>query len=293
MIAKITKTNDFHNLVNYILDKKKDATLIGSCGVMTMSNQVIIKSFDTQVKLRPNLKVQAGHISISFHKNDLAQLTDIKMVEIAEDYLGKMGIVNTQYIIGRHFDKESPHFHIAFNRVDNNGNTISDKNDFRRSEKICKELKIKYGLYFAQGKESVKVHRLREPDKSKYEIYEAIKEVLPNCTSWENLTTNLKQHDINVQFRYRSRTNNIQGVSFSKNGYVFSGSKIDRACSYSKLSQTIENNVSVETQLRLQQPQEIEAPTSLFVPYLRHEEEDDINLSKRKKKNNKNKRLSL
>jgi hypothetical protein len=37
------------------------------------------------------------------------------------------------------------------------------------------------GLYFAKGKERVKQHRLKEPDKSKYEIYTAAKnEILSN-----------------------------------------------------------------------------------------------------------------
>ena len=36
-------------------------------------------------------------------------------------------------------------------------------------------------LYFAKGKERVKQHRLKEPDKSKYEIYTAVKnEILSN-----------------------------------------------------------------------------------------------------------------
>src|SRR3712207_2265198 len=86
-----------------------------------------------------------------------------------------MGIRDTQYIIGRHFDKEHPHVHIAFNRIDNNGKTISDRNDRFRSEKICKELTAKYGLYFAGGKEKVKEYRLKEPDKTKYEIYQTLK----------------------------------------------------------------------------------------------------------------------
>ena len=51
----------------------------------------------------------------------------------------KMGIRDTQYIIGRHHDKEHPHVHIAFNRIDNNGRTISDRNDRYRSERVCKE----------------------------------------------------------------------------------------------------------------------------------------------------------
>ena len=41
----------------------------------------------------------------------------------------RMGIKNTQFFIAQHFDKEHPHVHIAFNRIDNNGNTISDRHE--------------------------------------------------------------------------------------------------------------------------------------------------------------------
>jgi hypothetical protein len=65
-------------------------------------------------------------------------------------------IRNTQFIIERHHDKEYPHIHPIFNRIDNYGKTILDRNDRFRSEKICKKLTEKYGLYFATGKENVK-----------------------------------------------------------------------------------------------------------------------------------------
>ena len=41
---------------------------------------------------------------------------------------------------------------IAFNRIDNNGNTISDKHERLRNTRICKELTLKYGLHMANGK---------------------------------------------------------------------------------------------------------------------------------------------
>jgi hypothetical protein len=40
------------------------------------------------------------------------------------------------------------------------------------------ELTRKYGLYIANGKENVKRCRLKEPDRTKYEIYDVIKAVL-------------------------------------------------------------------------------------------------------------------
>ena len=45
------------------------------------------------------------------------------------------------------------------------------------------------GLYFAKGKERVKQHRLKEPDKSKYEIYTAVKnEIEPDKSKYEIYT---------------------------------------------------------------------------------------------------------
>ena len=48
-----------------------------------------------------------------------------------------MKITDTQYIIVRHQDREHPHVHIVFNRIDNNGKTISDRNDMYRNEQMC------------------------------------------------------------------------------------------------------------------------------------------------------------
>ena len=98
-----------------------------------------------------------------------------------------MKITDTQYIIVRHQDREHPHVHIVFNRIDNNGKTISDRNDMYRNEQVCKKLKAKHGLYFAGGKEHVKMHRLKEPDKSKYEIYTAVKNEIGKSRNWQQL----------------------------------------------------------------------------------------------------------
>lgn len=154
----------------------------------------------------------------------------------------RIGIKDTQYIIGRHFDKEHPHVHIAFNRIDNNGKTISDRNDRFKSEKICKELTTKYGLYFAGGKEKVKEHRLKEPDKTKYEIYQALKTEITRCREWKDLLAHLKKQDIDVRFKFKSNSQEVQGIIFEKNGYHFNGSKVDRGFSYSKIDFALQQN---------------------------------------------------
>ena len=158
-----------------------------------------------------------------------------KMIQLAQEYMREMKITDTQYIIVRHQDREHPHVHIVFNRIDNNGKTISDRNDMYRNEQVCKKLKAKHGLYFAGGKEQVKQHRLKEPDKSKYEIYNAVKNEIGKSRNWQQLQERLAEKGITIRFKYKGQTNEIQGISFSKGEYTFKGSEIDRSFSFSKL----------------------------------------------------------
>ena len=235
MIAKIMKGSGFKGVINYILDPRKGTELIDSSGVRTDSISHIAQSFIDQTELNPRVGKVVGHISLSFSVQDSSKLSNEFMIQTAHEYMEKMGIKDTQYIIGRHFDKEHPHVHIAFNRIDNNGKTISDCNDRFKSEKICKELTTKYGLYFAGGKEKVKEHRLKEPDKTKYEIYQALKAETARCRNWKDLLIHLKKQDIDVRFKYKGNSQEVQGIIFEKNGYHFNGSKVDRGFSYSKI----------------------------------------------------------
>jgi hypothetical protein len=242
MIAKIVKGQSFKGVVNYVLDKAKQTQLLVAEGVRLKSREAIISSFVAQSGLNPKVSKTVGHISLDFSVQDKDKLTNAKMIQVAKEYMTKMGITDTQYIIGRHYDKEHPHIHIVFNRVDNNGKTISDKNDRYRSEKICKELTEKYGLYFAQGKENVKVHRLKEPNKTKYEIYDVLKTAVPKCKNWNELKKELQKQDITMDFKTKGNTGEVQGVRFEKNGYRFNGSKIDRQFSYSKIDYQLNQN---------------------------------------------------
>ena len=170
------------------------------------------------------------------------------MAGIALEYLKKMGITDTQFLIVRHFDKEHPHVHIAFNRIANDGRTISDRNERIRSTRICKELTRKYRLYFADSKEQVKRHRLKEPDKTKYELYSILKSEVARCGNWWQLMVNMEKQGVEVRFKYKGSSDEVQGVVFSKNGYSFSGSKIDRRFSYSKIDAALNANRHEERQ---------------------------------------------
>lgn len=238
MIGKISKGAGFRGCINYVLGKP-DAKLLAAEGVLTDSIQTITDCFQAQRMMKPHLYQPVGHISLSYAPEDAPRMTDEMLVSLAKEYMQKMGIKDTQYIIARHNDQRHPHVHIVFNRVNNNGRTINDKNDCYRNVKACKELKEKYGLYFGKDKDRVRTHRLKGNDKTKYEIYHAVKNSLSKSNSWKQFISELFRQGIMTEFKYRGRSNVIQGLSFTKDDITFKASDIDRSFSYLKLDRQL------------------------------------------------------
>jgi hypothetical protein len=233
MIGKVIGGKSFAGSIGYVM--KQDAEILDSEGITPPEVRDMVQDFEDQSLLNPKVKNTVGHISLSFSERDKDKLTDKAMTEIAKEYMQKMGISDTQFLIVRHHDAPHPHCHIVYNRVKNDGSTVPDNNIRFRNVAVCKELTEKHGLYFASGKEQVREHRLREPDKTKYEIYNAINTILPRCKSWNDLERNLSRHGIGLEFKYKGNTDIKEGVRFTKDQYTFSGSKIDQRFSYSKL----------------------------------------------------------
>lgn len=242
MMAKIVKGSDFKGVVDYILDKSKGTQVVAYNGLFMENKETIAMSFNMQSQMNSKVSKPVGHIALSFSKGDETHLTNRIMADIALEYMERMGIRDTQFFIARHFDKEHPHVHIAFNRIDNNGNTISDKNERLRSTRICKELTLKYGLHMSDGKENVKRNRLKEPDKTKYELYDILKKEVGRCGNWNVLVANLQRQGVEVSFKHKGQTEEVQGVVFTKNGYHFNGSKVDKSFSYSKIDAALQRN---------------------------------------------------
>ena len=242
MMAKIVKGSDFKGVVDYILDKSKGTQVVAYDGLFMENKETIAMSFNAQSQMNGKVTKPVGHIALSFSKEDEPRLTNRFMAVVALEYMEQMGIKNTQFFIARHFDKEHPHVHIAFNRIDNNGNTISDRHERLRSTRICYELTMKYGLHMAVSKDNVKRNRLKEPDKTKYELYDILKKEVGRCGNWNVLVANLKRQGVEVSFKHKGQTDEIQGVVFTKNGYRFNGSKVDRRFSYSKIDTALQRN---------------------------------------------------
>ena len=141
---------------------------------------------------------------------DITGIADDLIEGLAKECKTEMKRRNTEWIIGRHSSTSRPQAHIVFNRLDNDGKTISDKNDRYRNEKVCKLLKDKYNLTYGKGKDKVNVQKLRGAEQAKYEIYHAIKGILPKTNSWQQFENALKQQEISIEYKLKGQTDEVQ-----------------------------------------------------------------------------------
>ena len=155
--------------------------------------------------INPRLKNTVGHISLNFHADDKDKISDKKMVEIARKYMDRMGIVDTPYIIVRHLDKDYPHCHIVFSRINNYGETISDKNDFERNKDICLDLTKEYGLHISDSKRQTNVNKLRGNEKIRYEIFNAVDEAWNDnsISTFSKFEAKLKASGVGVEYKFK------------------------------------------------------------------------------------------
>lgn len=247
MIGGITKGSDFAGCVRYALaldEAGKEARLLYSEGVLTDTPQDIINGFECQRHLNSRVRHWCGHISLSYSPKDADRMTDEFMVKLALEYMEKMGIKDTQFIIVRHLDKEHPHCHIVYNRVDNNGRCVSDSFEYLRNNAICDELKKKYGLTYGENKDNVKTHRLKGRSKTRQEVYLAVQAAKRTAKDWISFQRELAQKGITIRKKLRRGSTDVEGLSYIKDGQKFKASQVDRdgRCSYDVICKALERN---------------------------------------------------
>ena len=250
MIGKLKKGSSFGGCIRYVTGKD-EAKILASDGVLLGTNAEMMQSFELQRLLNPRIKKPVGHIALSFKPEDKPRLTDEFMAKITLEYMQMMGITDTQFIIVRHHNTDNPHCHIVYNRINNEGKLISDRNDYRRNEQVTKALKSKYGLTYGTDKSKTNTRKLRNAERAKYEIYNAIKDALKVVDSWQKFKNELAKRGILLEFVYKDKERTkVQGIRFSKDGYSFKGTQISRDYSFGKLNarfEGTENHVSAKS----------------------------------------------
>ena len=108
--------------------------------------------------------------------------------------------------------------------------------------------KSKYGLTYGTDKSNTNTRKLRNAERAKYEIHNAVKDALKGADSWQKFKNELAKRGILLEFVYKDKERTkVQGIRFCKDGYSFKGTQISRDYSFDKLNarfEGTENHVS-------------------------------------------------
>jgi len=235
MISKIITGKSFKRLCEYLCKDHDRATIIGAEGVREYDYKLMAEDFALQASQNPNIKSPTLHMILSYYPGEV--IANEKMVEIAKEYLEELGIKDTQVVIVRHDDRKHPHTHIVVNRVGNDGKTIKDNWIGLKGKKAAQQLTRKHGLKLSEKKtlELVNLERLNKYEATRYEIYQVVKDLLSKCKNLDELKEQLQKNRIDLVYKYKGQTNQVQGISFKRGEFRYKGSEVDRDFSYGKL----------------------------------------------------------
>lgn len=155
MVAKISIGNSLYGALVYNGEKlnKDKGKLISSNkiyndGSGSLDIRRAFEDFKRWIPANTRTERPMMHISLNPHPDD--KLTDAQFSQLADDYMKMMGFENVPFLVFKHEDIDRFHLHIVALRVDTDGRCISDRNNFYKNKKVCRELEKKYGLKVAE-----------------------------------------------------------------------------------------------------------------------------------------------
>lgn len=114
-------------------------------------------------------------------------------------------------------------------------------------------------MTYGTDKSKTNTRKLRNAERAKYEIHNAIKDALKVADSWQKFKNELANRGVLLELVYKDKERTkVQGIRFCKDGYSFKGTQISRGYSFGKLNarfEGMENLVSAKSNSTLQYEQ--------------------------------------
>lgn len=246
MIGKISKGQSFSGVLRYLENKVSQGvgTRIGSNMYGKTENQ-LSNEFEIVSSQRPNLGKPVFHASLNLAPGE--KLSDKQFMEMAHKYMNEMGFSENQFLVYRHFDREHDHIHIVANRVNMAGKTVTDKNDFRKTEAILRSFEQEYGLKKVENSQESKARQLSKGQieyyrrtgevPAKTQIAAIIDDSLQRRPSLPKFIDDLQKNGVNVVFHGNKQK--TFGISYELEGSSFKGSNIGRGYTWSKIQKQL------------------------------------------------------
>ncbi|WP_013321068.1 relaxase/mobilization nuclease domain-containing protein [Gloeothece verrucosa] len=262
MIAKQVQGTNFKNVLDYV-HKKAGAKLIGT-NMTGKEPESLAVEFRISAQLRRRVTKCVYHVSLSVSKEE--KLAQQQWIKIARAYLKGMEFDANQYAIYRHTDREHDHIHIIASRIRiTDGSVVNDSWQYRRSEKLVRQLEQDFSLSTTQSswEKRKRSAKRRSPTASapttgeirqqrrtgelnkRSQLQGIIEQALRDRPSVEEFISRLRDKKVNVRLR-KSHIGQIEGISYKFNGVAFQGRQLGKDYSWTSLKSVLATQNSHE-----------------------------------------------
>lgn len=160
MVAKITTPKSIEAALNYNEKKvqKGNAVCLHAVNYLKEAKEMNfyqkLAGFERLNSLNERATTKTLHVSLNFDPSE--KLAENKLLQIASDYMEKIGFGNQPYLVYKHEDAGHPHIHIVSTTIKQDGSRINTHNIGRnQSEKARKEIEQTYGLVKAERQQQL------------------------------------------------------------------------------------------------------------------------------------------
>ncbi|MBD2609387.1 relaxase/mobilization nuclease domain-containing protein, partial [Scytonema hofmannii FACHB-248] len=267
MIPKIFKHGNFLPTLKYVLGKE-GASIIGTNMNSATPNE-LAREFSLAKRSNPEFKNACAHIILSIphrsseHANGEyhEHLDDLQYAYVGKRFLEEMeylgeGLHRSQYVMGRHTDREHEHIHIIASRIKMDATVVTDSWDYSRAEVAARKLEKEFGLEQTPCSSEKVVQKLQEigiiasvsPTIRKPQtikqlkhtsgkpsvaqlIADAVDEACSDKPTFTQLVSRLKEKNIIVHPKLDNQ-DNILGIAYEMDGIKIAGYQIGKGYSF-------------------------------------------------------------
>ena len=153
MIGKIILGKSFRGCISYVLENKLDSatksTSINRAELISFNQcfgdkKELIEQFNDVRFLNPKLSKPVMHVILSLSPGEKPD--NAILLAMVEDCAKELGFEKNQFIALTHKDTGHLHLHIVVNRVDFDGKTLSDSNNYKKIAAYCRKMELQYNL---------------------------------------------------------------------------------------------------------------------------------------------------
>lgn len=144
MIGNAIKGKGARGLLEYLLNGER-ATIIGGTLAGNTPREMAAEIGAVR-RLRPKLGKAILHLPLSAHPQD-RDLSDQEWSDICRYVAQGLGYEGCPMKFIRHHDTEHDHVHIVICRINAQGQTVSDSNEYRRIEALLRDVERQYRLH--------------------------------------------------------------------------------------------------------------------------------------------------